>query len=114
MPPIEPDALLTLVAVAERLPWLFGLVVLALYHKPILAALQRTTRDPMIEALQEQNRHFAANNKLFLDLGPALQKIIQHTAETAEGTEAVKQQLIELLRVQREIEKQMIRAGVSK
>lgn len=114
MPQIEPDALLTLVAVAERLPWLFGLVVLALYHKPILAALQRTTRDPMIEALQEQNRHFAANNKLFHDLGPALQKIIQHTDDTATRVDATNHLLKELLDVQREIEKQMIRAGAIK
>ena len=107
MPPIDAEAMLMLIALAEKLPWVFGMIVLALYYKPILAALQRTTRDPLVEVAQEQNRHFAENNVMFKALGPALNEVAANTKE------AVHQQQ-EILHVLREIEKQLIRAGANK
>lgn len=92
---------------------LIGVLILAalVYHKPILAALQRSTRDPLVEALAEQNRHFADNNSLFLGLGPQLQTLAANTARGADATELVADRLAELLAVQRSIEKELIRRG---
>ena len=92
---------------------LFGVLMLAalVYHKPILAALQRSTRDPLVEALAEQNRHFAANNTLFLGLGPQMQKLEANTARTADAAELTADRLAELLTVQRGIKEELIRRG---
>lgn len=92
---------------------LIGVLILAalVYHKPILAALQRSTRDPLVEALAEQNRHFSANNTLFLNLGPQLKALDENTARGADAAELVADRLAELLAVQRSIEKELIRRG---
>lgn len=92
---------------------LIGVLLLAalIYHKPILAALQRSTRDPLIEALAEQNRHFAANNALFLSLGPQLQKLDSNTAATNDDTTKIAELLTDLLAVQRGIKEELIRRG---
>lgn len=92
---------------------LLGVLTLALlvYHKPILAALQRSTRDPLVEALAEQNRHFAANNNLFVGLGPQLQKLEANTAATSDHAERAVELLKEILAVQRGIKDELIRRG---
>lgn len=112
MPPVNPEDLASLWAMARELgPWLTAMVVLIFYRKPILAALQRSTRDPLVDALTEQNRHFADNNKLFLALGPALEKLIHHTATSATCAEAQSVTLADLLAVQRGIKEELIRGG---
>lgn len=94
---------------------LIGVLVLAalVYHKPILAALQRNTRDPLVEALAEQNRHFAANNSLFIGLGPQMQKLDANTKAGADHSERIAELLTELLSVQRGIKEELIRRGRS-
>lgn len=90
-----------------------GVLILAalVYHKPIIAALQRSTRDPLVEALTEQNRHFAANNALFLQIGPQLQKLEANMAAAAMDTSRMAELLAELLAVQRGIKEELIRRG---
>ncbi len=92
---------------------LIGMLILAalVYHKPILAALQRSTRDPLVEALTEQNRHFADNNRLFLGLGPMMQTLEDNTARSADAAEQTAERLAELLAVQRGIKEELIRRG---
>lgn len=92
---------------------LMGVLLLAalVYHKPIIAALVRTTRDPLIEALAEQNRHFADNNALFQKLGPQLAALHASTAATADGNERLCELMTELLAVQRGIKEELIRRG---
>lgn len=70
---MPPELIPYLAPAFEKWPWLAVMVALVfVYRKQILAAVQRSTRDPLVEALAEQNRHFADNNKLFLGLGPVL------------------------------------------
>lgn len=95
-------------------PWAFGALLLLFYHKPILAALQRTARDPLIDALADQNKHFAENNKLFLALGPALEHLVRNTGATAahaERLERLENMMGQLLSVQRGIKEELIRGG---
>lgn len=70
---MPPELIPYLAPAFEKWPWLAVMVALVfVYRKQILAAVQRSTRDPLVEALAEQNRHFADNNRLFLGLGPVL------------------------------------------
>lgn len=91
-------------AIMAQWPIIGGiLVALIIYHKPILAMLQRTTRDPLVEALAEQNRHFADNNKLFQGLGPVLSSMDATLKTALAEQQAQTQALHDLLAVQRHI-----------
>lgn len=81
----------------------FGL----LYHKPILGALTRVTRDPLIDTvmagMNAQTEQFRANNALFHQVVGLLTSIdTSHKASLAE-LEIIKDAAHELLSVQRHI-----------
>lgn len=107
-----PPELIPYIAPAlERWPILAVLVaVVVIYRKQILAAVQRSVRDPLVEALGEQNRHFADNNKLFVGLGPMLSDIsgtlktsLSVLQDLREGQERQTKLLEELASIQRHI-----------
>lgn len=98
---MPPELIPYLAPAFEKWPWLAVMVALVfVYRKQILAAVQRSTRDPLVEALAEQNRHFADNNKLFLGLGPVL-------TDTVTTLKAILATLIELRNGQKELEQTM-------
>jgi hypothetical protein len=89
-------------------PWAFGALVLVLYRKQISAALQRSTENPLVEAIQTQSAHFAENNRLFQALGPALVDLRTNTGEAAAHGKEIVRLLTDLLAVQRSIERQLL------
>lgn len=117
--PITPELVAGWAAVFERLgPWAFGALVLVLYRKQIVAALQRSTQNPLVEAIRSQSAaievqsaHFAENNRLFLALGPALQSLVKNTGDTATQSAHIADLLTELLAVQRGIKEELIRGA---
>ena len=86
-----------------------GALVLVLYRKQIVAALQRSTQNPLVEAIQTQSAHFAENNRLFQALGPALVDLRTNTSETATHLERIVDLLTQILAVQRGIKEELIR-----
>lgn len=108
---MPPELVPYLAPAFEKWPWLAMLVALVVvYRKQIMAAVQRSTRDTLVEALAEQNRHFADNNKLFLGLGPVLgdtlgtlKAILAALIDLRDRQKDMEQALHELASIQRHI-----------
>lgn len=108
--PVTPELVAGWAAVFERLgPWAFGAIVLILYRKQIVAALQRSTENPLVEAIHTQSTHFAENNRLFMALGPALVELKANTADAVDSGEKSVELLTQILAVQRSIKEELIR-----